>query len=64
MTEFNTYNNELQKDPLTFQEAIRRSDRRKWEEAMKYEIETLELRNTWEKVYPPRGANVIGTRFV
>ena len=31
---------------------------------MKHEIETLELRNTWEKVYPPKGANVIGTRFV
>ena len=43
LTEFNTYNNEIQKDPTTFQEAIRRSDRNKWNEAMKYEVEILEL---------------------
>ena len=31
---------------------------------MNEEIQSLKSRNTWEYAYPPKDANVIGTRFV
>ena len=51
-------------DTLTYEEAIKRSDRDCWVKAMNDEINSLKKHGTWEIGKPPQGANVIGTRFV
>ena len=65
LTEFNELNNEIQLDPLTYEEAIKRSDHNCWVKAMNDEIQnSLKKHGTWEIGKPPQGANVIGTQFV
>ena len=64
LTEFNELMNEILNDPLTFGEAVNRIDKDLWLEAMRDEIQMLLKHKTWTYVYPPKGANVIGTRFV
>lgn len=54
----------LHKDPLTQREAMSRPDADKWVEAQDEEIRRLEEHKTWTYAYPPKGANVIGSRFV
>ena len=64
LMEFNELNNEIQLDPLTYEEAIKRSNRDCWVKAMNDEINSLKKHGTWEIGKPPQGANVISTRFV
>jgi Reverse transcriptase (RNA-dependent DNA polymerase)/Integrase core domain/GAG-pre-integrase domain/Zinc knuckle len=51
-------------EPRTMKEAKRRSDWEKWWEAMEDEIQRLEKNKTWELVEKPKGANVIGSKWV
>lgn len=64
LSEFNDFANEILDDPLTFGEAVNRIDKDLWIEAMNEEIRMLKKHHTWVYTYPPKGANVIGTRFV
>ena len=64
LSEFNEFANEIQNDPLNIHEALSRNDKLEWIKAMNEEIQSLKSRNTWEYAYPPKDANVIGTRFV
>ena len=64
LTEFNELNNEIQLDPLTYEEAIKCSDHDCWVKAMNDEINSLKKHRTWEIRKPPQGANIIGTQFV
>ena len=64
LTEFNELTNEILNDPLTFGEAINRINKDLWLEAMHDEIQMLLKHKTWTYVYPPKGANIIGTHFV
>ena len=51
-------------DPRSMKEALAMPDAEKWKEAMKDEISRLEARDSWTYVYPPKSANVVGSRFV
>lgn len=64
LTEFNHYMSAMVNDPLTFKDAIKHPHAKQWLEAMNTEIKILEQRKTWKYEYPPKGANVLGTRFV
>ena len=64
LTEFNELNNQIQNDPLTYDEAINRNDRDCWIKAMNDEINSLEKHGTWEIRIPPKDANIISTCFI
>ena len=51
-------------DPQTHHEALRGPNSASWQEAMDDEIQRLESRDSWEYVYAPKDANVIGSRWV
>jgi len=48
----------------TYEEAKRRSDWPKWQEAIKAELASLEKNGTWSTVEHPKGANVISCKWV
>ena len=48
----------------TYEEAKRRSDWPKWEEAMKTELTSLEKNGTWSVIECPQGANVVNSKWV
>lgn len=51
-------------EPRDIREARKRPDWTKWEEAMIDEMTRLKANETWELVEKPRGANVIGSKWV
>ena len=54
----------LQTDPQNLQEAMNRSDCKRWTEAMTNEIKSLQENDTWELVKRPTNRDVIDTRWV
>ena len=64
LTEFNIYMNEIQTDPISFNEVIYCSDLELWIKAMKDEIDQLNNHNTQEITYPKDDSNIIGIKFV
>lgn len=60
-TGFMATNNE----PLTYEEAMTRDDQGKWQEAIKKEMDTLNVNNTFTRVSEiPKGTNIISTKWV
>ena len=51
-------------DPLTFNEAVNRSDAEQWKGAMQSEPEFFNASETWMPVEGPSDAPVIDTKFV
>jgi transposase InsO family protein len=51
-------------DPLSLEEARRRSDWKRWEEAIGVELDALERAGTWEVVERPRGRNIVESKWV
>jgi hypothetical protein len=51
-------------EPRDIREARKRPDWPKWEEAMLDELNRLKVAGTWEAVEKPRGANVVGSKWV
>ena len=51
-------------DPRSLKQALACSDRHKWQEAAKLEIESHKLNGTWELVDLPPGAKTIGSGWV
>jgi hypothetical protein len=45
-------------------EAMRRPNWPSWECGIFKELETLQVVGTWELVNPPKGANIIGSKWV
>ena len=64
LNKFNNLHTEIIADPLLYKEAISRNDCKLWNKAMNNKVQQLIRSNTWEIVYPPNNANVIGTQFV
>ena len=48
----------------TYEEALKRPDWPKWEEAISKELGSLKASGTWELVERPPGANVVGSKWV
>jgi hypothetical protein len=48
----------------SYEEAKRRPDWPKWQEAIKAELESLEKNGTWSTVKRPKGANVVSCKWV
>ena len=48
----------------TYEEAQRRPDWPKWEEAIQKELDSLKKSGTWELVKRPPGANIVGSKWV
>ncbi|KAG6438777.1 hypothetical protein O3G_MSEX000215 [Manduca sexta] len=52
-------------EPTSYQEAMTRPDKSKWEEAINTELRTLQENNTWEEVTEvPEGENIISSKWV
>jgi hypothetical protein len=51
-------------EPRTLAEARRRSDWLLWEKAIEEELSTLQCAGTWMLVDAPKGANVVGSKWV
>jgi hypothetical protein len=52
-------------DPATLEEAIRRPDKRKWQQAVITELKALEDNKTWEAVVEvPKGRKIIKTKWI
>jgi hypothetical protein len=51
-------------DPMSYQEAMKSTDRAKWVAAMRDEYESLCKANTWELAPKPLDVNVIGSRWL
>jgi hypothetical protein len=51
-------------DPQSLEEARRRKDWPKWEEAIKVELDVLKKSRTWGVVERPRGQNVVACKWV
>ena len=64
LNKFNNLHTEIMTDPLLYKEAISRNDCKLWNKVMNNKVQQLICSNTWEIVYPPNNANVIGTQFV
>jgi hypothetical protein len=50
--------------PLTYEEALASPYCREWQAAMQQELDSLKEYETWALVQPPRGARVIGSRWI
>lgn len=59
----NLNNFALLAEPITFEEAVNHEDTDKWRSAMKNEISSHDLNQTWTLVDLPHGANVIKTKW-
>jgi hypothetical protein len=46
-------------DPVSIEEARRRSDWPKWEEAIRVKLDALKKAGTWGVVERPRGRNIV-----
>lgn len=51
-------------DPNSYREAMKRSDKRLWRQAMQEEIDSLLENKVWVLVDRPRGANIVTNRWV
>ncbi|KAJ8725064.1 hypothetical protein PYW07_016022 [Mythimna separata] len=51
-------------DPISVKDAMERSDKKFWVEAMKDEFNSLKVNGTWELVDRPLDANVVKTKWV
>ena len=51
---------ENNEDPITYMDAMQRSDSDKWLEAMKSEMESMKVNDVWILVDPPEGVKPIG----
>lgn len=52
-------------EPISYQEAMKRPDKSKWEEAINKELQTLEENNTWEEVAEvPDGENIVSSNWI
>ena len=54
----------LTDDPASYEQAMRSSDAARWAQAIEEEYQALINTNTWTLCELPRGANVIGSRWV
>lgn len=52
------------KNPMSYKEIKERDDRAKWEEAIKEELDSLLLNNTWTLVQKPENKNIIDSKWV
>ena len=50
--------------PLSYEEAVRSSEKERWMEAMVEELESLKKNNTWELVQLPKDKMVVGCKWV
>ena len=57
-------NQELAKEPVTFQEAIESEDSVEWKNAVQSELDSLTKNGVWELTVLPKGANCIKTKWV
>ena len=55
---------ENDEDPITYMDALQRSDSEKWLEAMKSEMESMEINSVWTLVDPPEGVKPIGCKWI
>ena len=55
---------ENNEDPITYMDAMQRSDSEKWLEAMKSEMESMKVNDVWTLVDPPEGVKPIGCKWV
>lgn len=53
-----------QNEPVTYAEAMKRSDSSKWMEAIDKEMQTLEENNTWEICEVPENQKVVSSKWV
>ncbi|KAG6465262.1 hypothetical protein O3G_MSEX015033 [Manduca sexta] len=53
-----------QREPITYAEAMMRSDSTKWKETIDREIQTLEENNTWETCDVPENQKVVSSKWV
>jgi hypothetical protein len=51
-------------EPTCYQEAMEVSDREKWKEAMKEEMDALERNETWDLVELPKDRKIVGRKWV
>ena len=61
---FESTNLSIHVEPRSFEEATTSPEKVKWEEAMKWEMESLKHHNTWELVNLPPGKKAIGSKRV
>jgi len=54
----------LEEDPKTYQEAMRSIDANFWKEAIKSEMDSLELNKTWELTNLPKGCRPISSKWI
>ena len=55
---------ENDEDPITYMDAMQRSDSDLWLEAIKSEIKSMEVNNVWTLVDPPKGVKPIGCKWI
>jgi len=60
--DFETYL--LEKEPLTYQEAVSSSEGLLWKEAIKSEIDSILQNHTWELVDLPPGSKPLGSKWI
>lgn len=52
-------------EPISYQDAMKRPDKSKWEEAINKELKTLDENDTWEEVTEvPEGEEIISSKWV
>ena len=51
-------------DPITYMDAMQRSDFDKWLEAMKSEIESMKINDIWTFINPLEGVKSIGCKWI
>lgn len=52
------------KDPTSIEEAINSPQKEKWIQAMNRELQSLDENNTWEVSDLPKGATLLGTKWI
>ena len=55
---------ENNEDPVTYMDAMQRTDSKKWLEVMKFKIESMKINNMWTLVDPPEGIKPIRCKWV
>ena len=55
---------ENDEDPITYMDAMQRSDSEKWLEIMKSEMESMKVNDVWTLIDPPEGVKPIGCKWV
>ena len=55
---------ENDEDPITYMDAMQRSDSEKWLEAMKFEMESIKVNDVWTLVDPLEGVKPIRCKWI